>query len=359
MNFQTLKNVEKPQFYLDLAFHRASKHSFDLKSKFKGEKLSNLQKARIFEFERVNMVYMTLREAFRNILKSFPHLEKLDPFYLELVKCTLDYDQIKISLGGITWFVQQLDKIYIDYKIKIKRGKDEKVISRYRTEFYGRISSFVKQIKDRLEYLEVARKKMKEFPPVKTSVYTIVIAGFPNVGKTTILKALTGSEPKIANYPFTTRQLMIGYNKDKTLQFIDTPGLLDRNLKQRNNIELQAILALKYLAKIIFFVFDPTETCGYPWSEQKNLLADIQKNFDVPIKIIFNKTDIVEKDILKERKNEFEDVLLVSGEKNEGIDVLKKIAEAEIPPEIEEEKIVETESKTENDTEDEANDELD
>ena len=43
----------------------------------------------------------------------------------------------------------------------------------------------------------------------------------------------------------------------------------------------------------------------------------------------------------------------MSGEKNEGIDVLKKIAEAEIPPEIEEEKIVETETETETEAEDE------
>lgn len=327
MNFQNLKTVEGPQFYLDLAFHRASKQTSELRGKLKGGGATSLQKARTFEFERINIVYMTLRDAFRDILKGFPRLESLDPFYLELVKCTIDYDQVKLSLGGVTWLLNQIDKIYIEYKIKIKSCKDIKVISRYRLEFYGRISSFVKQIKDRLEYLEVARKKMKEFPPVKTSIPTIVIAGFPNVGKTTLLRALTGSEPKIADYPFTTQKLMIGYNKDKTLQFIDTPGLLDRPLQKRNKIELQAILALKYLAKTIFFVFDPTETCGYTWKEQKNLLSDIQKNFEAEVQIVFNKTDIVEKEILEKRKKEFDDVVIISAEKNTGTEELNKLVE--------------------------------
>ncbi|MEK6857931.1 MAG: GTPase [Nanoarchaeota archaeon] len=343
MNFQNLKNVEGPQFYLDLAFHRASRQTSELRGKLKGGGASSLQKARTFEFERVNIVYMTLRESFREILKGFPRLESLDPFYLELVKCTIDYDQVKLSLGGVTWFIQQLDKIYIESKIKIKSCKDIGTISRYRIEFYGRISSFVKQIKDRLEYLEVARKKMKEFPPVKTSIPTIVIAGFPNVGKTTLLRALTGSEPKIADYPFTTQKLMIGYNIDKTLQFIDTPGLLDRPLQKRNKIELQAILALKYLAKVIFFVFDPTETCGYTWEEQKNLLSDIQKNFDAEIQIVFNKTDIAEKEIVEKRKKEFDNVVVISAEKNTGTDELNKIVEKFIEIEVKEKEMDEVE----------------
>jgi len=39
---------------------------------------------------------------------------------------------------------------------------------------------------------------MKGFPSIKTNLPTIAIAGFPNVGKTTLLSKITDAKPKIA-----------------------------------------------------------------------------------------------------------------------------------------------------------------
>ncbi len=200
-----------------------------------------------------------------------------------------------------------------------------------RTEFYGRISSVVKQIKDQLKYLEEARKVLKSFPTIKTSVPTVVIAGCPNVGKSTLLKALTGAKPKIASYPFTTQQLMLGYYKNEAkIQFIDTPGLLDRPLEKRNSIELHAILALKFLAKSLIFVIDPTEACGYSVKEQLSLLKSIKKNFEIEIIVAVNKIDTVEaqqtnEDIKKIKHETF----FISAEKSTGTkELLEKVITA-------------------------------
>ena len=76
-------------------------------------------------------------------------------------------------------------------------------------------------------------------------------------------------------------------------QIIDTPGLLDRPFEKRNDIEKQAIAALRYLADIILFVLDPSETCGYSLKEQKNLLTELKKMFkEQTFIIIENKSDI-------------------------------------------------------------------
>ncbi|MBI4450973.1 50S ribosome-binding GTPase, partial [Candidatus Woesearchaeota archaeon] len=80
--------------------------------------------------------------------------------------------------------------------------------------------------------------------------------------------------------------------KGNKVQFIDTPGLLDRPLEKRNAIERQAILALRHLAGLIIFVFDPTEACGYTLDEQHHLLRDIKQRFEKPIIAIANKADL-------------------------------------------------------------------
>jgi nucleolar GTP-binding protein len=101
---------------------------------------------------------------------------------------------------------------------------------------------------------------------------------------------------------------------DKCFQIVDTPGLLDRPLSERNNIERQAVAALTHLADIIVFMFDPSETCGYSLKDQKNLLTQMKKTFkDSFFIIIENKADVKK----TKTKN-----LTISCENKEGIDIL-------------------------------------
>ena len=82
----------------------------------------------------------------------------------------------------------------------MKKSKDITAINKYRREFYGRVNSVLQQVKKDLIYLEACRKIMKSYPTIKTSIQTVVLAGYPNVGKTTLLRTLTGATPKIASY---------------------------------------------------------------------------------------------------------------------------------------------------------------
>ena len=74
---------------------------------------------------------------------------------------------------------------------------------------------------------------------------------------------------------------------------VDTPGLLDRPMEDRNPSERQAIIALRHLADVIVFLFDPTETCGYPMEIQERLLTEVRAAFpEIPILEVENKTDV-------------------------------------------------------------------
>ncbi len=56
------------------------------------------------------------------------------------------------------------------------------------------------------------------------------LVGYPNAGKSTLLSALTGAHPKIAAYPFTTLNPILGtltFENYHRLRIADIPGLID------------------------------------------------------------------------------------------------------------------------------------
>jgi nucleolar GTP-binding protein len=105
---------------------------------------------------------------------------------------------------------------------------------------------------------------------------------------------------------------------------IDTPGLLDRPLSERNAVEKQAVLALKHLAKAIVFVFDPSLACGYSIESQLNLYKEIGKEFTVGKIPVINKADIIDKKTIAEIESELgAKAIVISAKESTGISELK------------------------------------
>ena len=101
MNLQGLGKVEDYQIYLDMAFKngiaRASKARQDTTS------ANRVIRSKRIELARIEAVGKSLMNSMDTIVKSFPRIDELDPFYQELVRCTLDYDMFKKSLGALNW----------------------------------------------------------------------------------------------------------------------------------------------------------------------------------------------------------------------------------------------------------------
>ncbi|EOD42472.1 putative GTPase [Candidatus Nanobsidianus stetteri] len=214
-------------------------------------------------------------------------------FYKELYKLLFTDINIKKLRERIKYIRKIIKQVYLKYKNDIKLTKDKKLIERYRREFYGRISSILRRNWIIFKYYNIYLNRRKKVPNIK-NLPTVVISGLPNVGKSTLLKNLTGSNVKIEPYPFTTKDIMIGYIKTPyfDIQVIDTPGILDRPIEEMNEIEKKSILALNYLANLIIYVFDLTETCGYNIKEQINLLNNIKRMFNKEIILYFSKKDL-------------------------------------------------------------------
>ncbi|HII16775.1 TPA: GTP-binding protein [Candidatus Woesearchaeota archaeon] len=294
MNFQTLQKVETPDTYLDIAFRRAKEHAAKAKE---AKRHGGLEKLKAAEIGKIDVIRAVLVDKFMHLLKSFPSVDHLDPFYRQLVRITLDYPQLKKSLGAMNWATKQFQTRFRMYQQKIARAASASDISAHARAFYGRIASVLKQIKEELAYLEEARKVMKGYPTIKTSIPTAVIYGFPNIGKTTLLFKLTGSKPDIKPYAFTTQNLNVSYlirEDGKKIQLIDTPGSLNRRDKM-NSIEQQAELALHYLADTIVFVVDPTEASS-PLELQEKLLEKVKKT-KKEVLVYVAKADVAEKSL--------------------------------------------------------------
>jgi len=301
MSFQDIPKIEEPDFYLGVAFRKA-------KEKAEAERLKKrkdrLTKSKLIEEIKIQVISGSLQKQLNNIINRFPRIDELDEFYQELFKSMIDIVIIKKSLAAVKWAGRSIDKVSNDYARRIRKSQDITKINRIRQEYYGRASSFLKQIKDNLKFIEETRKIVKEFPVIKTKYETIAIAGFPNVGKTTLLYKLTGSKPEISAYPFTTKGINVGYFEGRydKIQILDTPGTLNR-FDKMNAIEKQAYLALKCLAKKIIYVFDLTEP--YPLELQEKLYRKT-KEMKKPVIVYLSKTDLLEEAQINEFKKRYE-----------------------------------------------------
>lgn len=271
----------------DKAFHRASKITIKGADFLDGKKKTTLAK--------ITASGDIINDALDGYVDRFPRIDKEEDFLPELVDVIIGLDQYKKSLGAVRWASNRMEKLKNETLRNIRRTKDPQMIDSLKNQFYGRMSSLLDQISKDLVFLQECKNKFRKLPSVDANVPTVVVAGFPNVGKSNLVTELSTADPEIAPYPFTTKGVIVGHIEDewRKYQIIDTPGLLDRDLSERNAIEMQAILALKYLTHVMLFVLDPSETCGYTMDVQLKLLTSIQKGFEgVPIIIAESKNDV-------------------------------------------------------------------
>lgn len=289
---------------LDKAFGRAKK------IRERDKKLKTINK--------IAVVKSILSNTLRKYVKSFPSFDNLHPFYYEILNLLVGIDELKKSLAAVDWARKKIDGIA---RYGIKRAKKEENYKEIIKAVYGRISSIIYRINRNLNFLEEARLKIKNIPSIDTDIPTVIIAGYPNVGKSSLLKLLSSAKPEIASYPFTTKGLIVGHfsikekYEERKAQVVEAPGLLDRPYEKRNEIERQGIIALKYLPDLIIFIIDASLHCGYPLEEQEKLLKEIKDEFKVDMIVVENKADI---------SGGKTDYLKISCKTGEGIEELKK-----------------------------------
>lgn len=160
-------------------------------------------------------------------------MKNLHPFYADLPGVLYDRDHYKIALGQINGGVHRLDRVAKEH-VRLLNFADSLFQPRAKRAALGKMATGIKKLEP-LRYLEEVRQHLSRLPAIDTSARTLIVCGFPNVGKSSLMNSVTAAGVDVQNYAFTTRALYVGAFSYANLdwQLLDTPGLLDRSLTDR------------------------------------------------------------------------------------------------------------------------------
>lgn len=229
--------------------------------------------------------------------KSWPSLDRMPLFDKAMVDACVGCDDYRHHLSMLGWGAKQMRKIAKQNSIKIIRSARFEVMHDARKEAYGRLSSIMRRISSSLEWLHQSRLVLRKLPVIDQLCPTIVVCGAPNVGKSAFISSLSSGNMEVNHYPFTTKQLHVGHFKHRRVphQMVDTPGLLDRPMYDRNTIELQAIAAIQHVGSLCIFLMDISEKCGTSIEDQNNLLAEVKELLpEIDMIVVVSKGDLMD-----------------------------------------------------------------
>jgi GTP-binding protein len=167
------------------------------------------------------------------------------------------------------------------------------------------------------------------------------LLGFPNAGKSSLLSALSSATPKIASYPFTTLNPIVGtivYDDYAKIRMADVPGIIEGAAKGVG-------LGLDFLrhlerSRVLVYVVDMAGTDNRePWTDYRILHEEIdeysQELASRPFIVVANKMDeeAARENLPRFMKETGVNPISVSCETREGLDGFKARLRAVVNPE--------------------------
>jgi GTP-binding protein len=129
------------------------------------------------------------------------------------------------------------------------------------------------------------------------TIADVGLLGFPNAGKSSLLSAVSAATPKIASYPFTTLNPIVGtmvYPDFAKIRVADVPGIIEGASK---GVGL-GFAFLRHLerSRVLVYVIDMAGTDGRePWEDYRTLANEIAEyNTELPTRpalVVANKMD--------------------------------------------------------------------
>ncbi|CAK9819971.1 Nucleolar GTP-binding protein 1 [Anthophora plagiata] len=290
-NFKKIAVVPAAKDFIDIILSKTQR-----KTPTVVHKTYKITRIRTFYVRKVKYTQQNFHDRLSQIIQEFPKLDDVHPFYADLMNILYDKDHYKLALGQINIARHLIDNVAKDYVRLMKYGDSLYRCKQLKKAALGRMATIMKRQAANLAYLEQVRQHLARLPSIDPYTRTIIICGFPNVGKSSFINKITRADVEVQPYAFTTKSLYVGHTDYKYLrwQVIDTPGILDHPLEERNVIEMQAITALAHLRAAVLYFCDISEQCGHNLEEQVKLFESIKPLFaNKPLTVVVNKVDVL------------------------------------------------------------------
>ncbi len=297
-NFKKITVVPTSKDFIDIILSKTQRKTPTVVHK--GYKISRIRQ---FYTRKIKFTQQNYHDKLSTIITEFPKLDDVHPFYADLMNVLYDKDHYKLALGQLNTAKHLIDNVSKDYVRLVKYADSLYRCKQLKRAALGRMCTIMKRQKQNLEYLEQVRQHLSRLPSIDPNTRTLLICGFPNVGKSSFMNKITRADVEVQPYAFTTKSLFVGHMDYRYLrwQVVDTPGILDQPLEHRNTIEMQAITALAHLRAAIVYVMDISEQCGQGIESQIQLFDNIKPLFaNKPLIVALNKIDVISFDDLRQ-----------------------------------------------------------
>ena len=159
------------------------------------------------------------------------------------------------------------------------------------------------------------------------------LVGFPNAGKSSLLRRISNAKPKVADYPFTTLAPVLGTvdsPEGRQLTVADVPGLIEG---ASEGVGLgHEFLAHLERARLLVHVIDVTEDAGESFRAIDSELARYGAGLDLlPQIVVLNKVDLLRPAAFEVDDGRIVGVFGVSAVTGEGIPEFRRALFALVP----------------------------
>ncbi len=162
------------------------------------------------------------------------------------------------------------------------------------------------------------------------------LVGFPNVGKSTLLSALSSARPKIANYPFTTLEPSLGivaYHDHQSFVMADIPGIIE-GASEGRGLGLRFLRHIERNSLLLFMVPGDTDDIR---REYEVLLRELEQfnpgMLDKHRVLAVTKCDLLDEELIDMLKADLPSdlpVVFISAVTGFGLDRLKDVLWTEL-----------------------------